>query len=44
LFKSLKVSFDYDSDLSDSKIYLLLKVRSIVEQEGGASKYIGNYL
>ena len=44
MFRSLEVGLNYDSDLSDSKVSLLLKVRSIVEQEGGASKYIGNYL
>ena len=44
LFKSLKVSLNYDSNLSDSKVSLPLKVRAIVEQEEGTSKYIGNYL
>ena len=44
MFKGLKVSLNRDSDLSDGKVRLLLKVRSVVEQEEGASKYIGDYL
>ena len=44
LFRGLKVGFDYDSDLSNGKVRLPPKVRSVVEQEEGASKYIGNYL
>ena len=44
MFKGLKVGFDYDSDLSNGKVRLPLKVRSVVEQEGGASKYIGDCL
>ena len=44
MFKSLKVSFNYDSDLGDSKVSLPLKVRAVVEQEEGTSKYIGDYL